>query len=159
VDLREAPEVDVVAPAYDLPVPDAVVSRIHANSLIPHLRDPFEVFAEWTRVLETGGEIVVKATHANSTGIRDDADHKLYSWTSETPEYFSGDMFDYYVEGPQLDLKDTKVIGWLRPYRWWLRPGSWVFGKLIDFVEDDMADELMKLPLAGGRVIARYEKQ
>ena len=79
VDVRETPEVDIVAPAGDLPIPDGTVSRIYANSLIPHLNNPFEVFSEWTRVLEKGGEIVVKATHANSTGIRDDADHKLYS--------------------------------------------------------------------------------
>ncbi len=159
VDLRRAPEVDIVAPADDLPIPDAVVSRIHANSLIPHLRNPFETFAEWTRVLETGGEIIVKATHANSTGIRDDADHQLYSWTSETPNYFSGDMFEYYSEDTKLELKTIDVVGWFRPYRWWLRPVSWGFGKLIDFVEDDMADELMKLPLAGGRVIAQYQKR
>jgi|AntRauMinimDraft_3_1070383.scaffolds.fasta_scaffold03019_2 SAM-dependent methyltransferase len=159
VDVRETPEVDIVAPAGDLPIPDGTVSRIYANSLIPHLNNPFEVFSEWTRVLEKGGEIVVKATHANSTGIRDDADHKLYSWTSETPEYFSGDMFQYYISDSSLELKEVDLVGWCRPYRWWLRPISWTFGKFINFVSNDMADEFMKLPLAGGRVTARYEKE
>lgn len=158
VDLRDAPEVDIVAPADDLPVSDAVVSRIHANSLVPHLEDPFDTFAEWARVLESGGELIVKATHANSTGIRDDADHSFYSWTSETPEYFSGDMFGYYSDAESLRLESCTVVGWLRPEREWLRPPSWAFGQLIEFVENDMADELMKLPLAGGRVIARFRK-
>lgn len=111
VDLRDTPEVDIVAPADNLPVPDGVVLRVHANSLIPHLEDPFDTFAEWARVLEPGGELVVKATHANSTGIRDDADHSFYSWTSETPEYSSGDMFDHYSDELSLRLESRTVVG------------------------------------------------
>lgn len=158
VDLREIPEVDVVAPARNLPVPDESVDRIYCNSVVPHLPEPFEAFAEWARVLKPGGELVVKATHANSTGIRADADHEHYSWTSETPKYFSGDVFDYYGGLEELVIEDVEIIGWLRPYRWWLRPPSWLFGKWLEFVENDMADELMKLPLAGGRVIARFRR-
>lgn len=159
IDLRETPEVDIVAPAQDLPVPDQSVDRIHCNSLVPHLPDPFAAFKQWTRVLKPEGELVVKATHANSTGIRDDADHEHYSWTSETPKYYSGDMFEYYGGSGSLEIVEIEVVGWLRPYRWWLRPTSWLFGKWIEFVKNDMADELMKLPLAGGRVIVRYQRR
>ena len=158
IDLRETPEVDIVAPAQDLPIPDRSVDRIHCNSLIPHLPDTFAAFQEWSRVLKPGGKLIVKATHANSTGIRDDADHQHYSWTSETPKYFSGDIFEYYGGVDALELDDIEVVGWLRPYRSWLRPPSWLFGKWIDFAKNDMADELMKLPLAGGRVIAYYHR-
>lgn len=149
IDLRETAEVDIVAPAQDLPMPDQSVDQIHCNSLIPHLPDVFAAFQEWSRVLKPGGGIVVKATHANSTGIRDDADHQYYSWTSETPKYFSGDIFEYYGGVDALKLDNIEIVGWLRPYRSWLRAPSWLFGRLIDFARKDMADELMKLPLAG----------
>jgi len=159
VDLREIPEVDIVAPASYLPLEDESVDEIYCNSVIPHLPDTFAAFEEWARVLKPGGKLTVKATHANSTGIRDDADHQHYSWTSETPRYYSAELFEYYGGSDELHITELQVVGWLRPYRWYLRPASWLYGKLIDFVGDDIADELMKLPFAGGRVLVEYEKR
>lgn len=157
VDLRAIPEVDVQASATELPFPDDSAERIHCNSLIPHLEDLNEAFAEWSRVLEPGGELVVKATHGHSTGIIADADHNHWSWTSESPRYF-GDDFEYeYYNETDLRLMESVVVGWLRPERWWLRAPSWAFKHLIKRVSNEVADELMKLPFAGGRVVARYK--
>lgn len=156
VDLRTLPEVDVQAAADDQPFADNSVTRVHANSLVPHLPDLNVAVAEFSRVLEPGGELVLKATHANSTGIRDDPDHHNWSWTSPTPGWYDVDSEWAYYHDAVLELVDVEVVGWMRPYRWWLRPASWLFGQLIDAVEPDMADELVKLPLAGGRVIAKW---
>lgn len=159
VDLRDLPEVDVVCSADDLTAfADASVSRLHANSLIPHLDDLNAAMTEWSRVLEPGGELVLKATHAHSTGIVQDPDHRSWSWTSRTPEWYDHrSEWDYYADC-ELVLEAVEVVGWCRPGRWWIRPAAWAFGKLIDVVANDIADELMKLPFAGGRVIARYRK-
>lgn len=158
VDLRPLDEVDVVAPADDLPFQDGVVNRIHANSLIPHLEDLNKAFAEWSRVLAPGGTLTVKATHAHSTGIVADADHNSWSWTSETPYYFDrGSEFDYYNDST-LVLESVEVIGWTRPDRWWLRPPGFVFKHALRRMSGEIADELMKLPFAGGRVIAEFRK-
>lgn len=118
VDLRNIDEVDLQASADDLsPFPDGSVDRIHCNSLIPHLPDLPAAFNEWSRVLRPGGELVVKATHAHSTGIVQDPDHHNWSWTSRTPEWFDKDSeFEYYTE-TNLVLEDVTVDGWLRPER------------------------------------------
>lgn len=156
IDLRDLDEVDHVAPASELPFPDNSAARIHANSLVPHVEDLNEVMEEFSRVLEPGGELVLKATHANSTGIRADPDHSLWSWTSDTGDWYDVENEFAYYSAAHLRLVDVEVVGWLRPHRQWLRPASWAFGKLIDCVGDDIADEMMKLPFAGGRVTARW---
>jgi len=158
VDLRAAERVDIVAAADDLPFADGSVDRIHANSLVPHLPDLNAAIEEWSRVLKSGGELELAATHANSTGIVADPDHHSWSWTSDTPPWYDhGSEWDYYTDA-RLELVDVSVLGWLRPYRFWLRPPSYLFGKLIDSVGNDIADELMKLPFAGGRVRAKWVK-
>lgn len=158
VDLRAAPEVDMLGSADCLPLADESVDRIHANSLVPHLPDLNAAMEEWSRVLKPGGELVLGATHAHSTGIVADADHQSWSWTSETPTWYDADShWEYYSEA-EFELLSVKVEGWLRPYRWWLRPPSFLFGEIIDAVDSDIADELMKLPFAGGRVYARFRK-
>lgn len=159
VDLRAVPEVDVIAAADELPIRSETVARIHVNSLVPHLDDYNRAFEEWSRVLKPGGELVVAATHAHSTGIVQDADHRSWSWTSETPSYFDHEHpFAYYSE-TNLDLVECDVLGWARPDRNWLRPWSWMFGSIVDRVTSEVADELMKLPFSGGRVRARYRKR
>lgn len=159
VDLRATPETDLMASADDLPFADESVDRIHANSLLPHLHDYTAAFEEWNRVLKPGGELEVAATHAHSTGIVQDADHFSWSWTSETPGYFDADhQFGYYTE-VSLELVEREVIGWARPGRAWLRPWSWLYGKVVNVVSPEIADELMKLPFSGGRVRAVFRKQ
>lgn len=157
VDLRDLPMVDVVAPADDLPFDDDSVARIYSNSLIPHLDDLNAAFAEWSRVLEPGGELVVKATHSHSTGIVADADHNHWSWTSETPAYFGLDSEFAYYNDSTLSLVDVEVIGWARPERDWLRPFSAGLKHVFEHVSPEVADEIIKLPFVGGRVIARFE--
>lgn len=159
VDPRDDLEgVDHWGTASDLPFEDESVDRLHGNSIIPHIHDLNEAMEEFHRVLKPGGELVLKATHAHSTGIVADPDHYSWSWTSDTPGWYDrGSEWDYYSEA-ELDLVDVEVEGWLRPYRWWLRPASFAFGELVDAVGDDIADELMKLPFAGGRVIATWRK-
>lgn len=156
VDLRELPEVDIVA-AHDLPFDDNTVDRLYCNSLIPHLEDINRAFAEWSRVLAPGGELVVKATHSNSTGIYDDADHNHWSWTSATPRYFDVDSEFSYYNDAALSVVDVDVIGWARPEKDWLRPLSAAYKLMFKTVSPDVADELAKLPFAGARVIARFE--
>lgn len=158
VDLRELPEVDIVASADDLPFDDGSVDRIHANSLIPHIHDLNQAMEEWHRVLKPGGELELAATHAHSTGIVADPDHYSWSWTSDTPGWYDRSSEWAYYSDTEFKLVDVSVVGWLRPHREWLRPPSWAFGKLIDLVEPDLADELMKLPFAGGRVRAVWKK-
>lgn len=159
VDLRATDETDILASADNLPFADETVDRIHANSLLPHLDDYSTAFEEWNRVLKPGGELEVAATHAHSTGIIQDADHSSWSWTSETPAYFDMDhSFSYYTD-ISLELVSCDVVGWARPDREWLRPWSWLFGKIVDSVDPQIADELMKLPFSGGRVRAIYQKK
>lgn len=158
VDLRGAEHVDIVATATDLPFEADSVDRIHANSLIPHIDDLNQAMDEWWRVLKPGGELELAATHAHSTGIVADPDHHSWSWTSETPGWYDHrSSWDYYSKS-RFELLDVKVVGWFRPYRWWLRPLSYVYGEIIQSVEADVADELMKFPFAGGRVRARWKK-
>lgn len=158
VDLRRTAETDVLASAADLPFGDATVDRIHANSLIPHLEDYTEAFEEWSRVLKPGGELEIAATHAHSTGIIQDADHSSWSWTSETPGYFDSDHTFSYYTNVSLDLVSCEVKGWARPGWTWLKPWSWIFGKVVKSVHPMTSDELMKLPFTGGRVRAVYRK-
>lgn len=159
VDLRNLPDVDVVATADDLPFADESIDRIHANSLVPHIKDMNKAMTEWSRVLAPGGELELAATHANSSGIVSDPDHYNWSWTSRTPGWYDiGSEWEYYSD-TTLRLESVDVVGWFRPERWWLRPQSWLFGILIDTVSNEVADELMKLPFAGGRVRAQWQKQ
>lgn len=161
VDLRNLEETDVQSDATDLEMfEDESVSRIHANSLVPHLPNLVEAMQEWARVLEPGGELVLDATHAHSTGIVQDIDHHHWSWTAGSPEFFDADSdWAYYLEGWELELVDVEMRAWHRPDRVWLRPVGWAFGKIIDHVEEDLGDELMKLPFAAGRVRAEYRKR
>lgn len=159
VDLRLTPETDIIASADDLPFANETIERIHANSLLPHLADYAEAFEEWSRVLKPGGELEVAATHAHSTGIVQDADHSSWSWTSETPAYFDSDHLFRYYTNVSLELVSCEVVGWARPGWTWLRPWSWIFGKIIKSVHPKTADELMKLPFSGGRVRAVYRKR
>lgn len=159
VDLRQTKETDILASADDLPFADGTIDRIYANSLIPHLIDYTKAFEEWSRVLKPGGELEVAATHAHSTGIIQDADHSSWSWTSQTPEYFDRNhKFSYYTD-ISLELISCEVTGWARPGWTWLRPWSWLFGKIVDSIHPQTADELMKLPFSGGRVRAVYKKE
>ncbi|UTF54984.1 methyltransferase domain-containing protein [Natronosalvus rutilus] len=158
IDLRVTESVDIVASADNLPFKDGTVKRIHANSLVPHLPDLNRAIEEWSRALEPGGELELAATHAHSTGIVADPDHSLWSWTSQTPEWYDADSKWNYFHNTELELIDVSVVGWLRPYRWWLRPFSYLYGKLIHISKHDIADELMKFPFAGGRVRARWRK-
>lgn len=158
IDLRPTESVDVAASADNLPFEDESIDRIHANSLVPHLPDLNEAVEEWSRVLKPGGELELAATHANSTGIVADPDHHSWSWTSDTPTWYDqGSDWEYYTDS-KLMLINVSVVGWLRPYRWWLRPLSFLFGKLVDAVKNDFADELIKLPFGGGRVRAKWKK-
>lgn len=158
VDLRSIEEVDLQADATDLPMfPDGSVDRIHCSSLIPHIDDLNEAFAEWDRLLREGGELVVSATHANSTGIVQDPDHDHWSWTSRTPEWFDVDSEFAYYNDASLKLIEVTVEGWARPDHEWIRPLAWGFGHLVNATSKETADELMKLPFAAGRVEARYE--
>jgi len=151
-------EADLPGTATDLPFEDGSVARLHGNSIVPHIDDLNAAMEEFHRVLEPGGELVLKATHAHSTGIVADPDHRSWSWTSETPSWYDTESeFDYYSDA-ELELVEVEVVGWLRPYREWLRPASFLFKQVIRFADDDLADELMKLPFAGGRVIARFRK-
>lgn len=159
IDLRQTAKTAILASADNLPFDDETVDRVHANSLIPHLTDYTEAFEEWSRVLKPGGELEVAATHAHSTGIVQDADHSSWSWTSETPEYFDVDhKFNYYTE-ISLELVSCDLIGWARPGWQWLRPWSWLFGKIVILIHPQTADELMKMPFSGGRVKAVYRKK
>lgn len=156
LELRPIPEADVVASADCLPFKDDTIDAIHASSLTPHFEDLNAAFEEWSRVLKPGGELVVESTHANSTGIRADADHKNWSWTSDTPRYYDANWEYAYYTDTNLELVDLAVNGWCRPGRWWLKPLSGMFKLLIYVAEPDIVDELMKLPFAGGRVRAKY---
>lgn len=158
VDLRELPEVDIIASADDLPFADESVDRIHANSLVPHIPDLNTAMEEWSRVLKPGGELELAATHAHSTGIVADPDHYSWSWASDTPGWYDHNSEWAYYSDASLKLENVEVVGWLRPHREWLRPASWAFGEVIDRVGNDIADELMKLPLAGGRVRAVWRR-
>ncbi|WP_081638646.1 methyltransferase domain-containing protein [Salinarchaeum sp. Harcht-Bsk1] len=158
VDLRKLPEVDIVATADDLPFADCTVDRIHANSLVPHIDNLNAAMDEWSRVLTEGGELELAATHANSTGIVADPDHYSWSWTSTTPGWYDIDSEWAYYSDTELQLEEVDVVGWLRPERWWIRPPSWLFGILIDWVSHEVADELIKLPFGGGRVRATWRK-
>jgi SAM-dependent methyltransferase len=151
-------EVDYEGTASDLPFEDESVDRIHGNSIVPHIKDLNVAMEEFHRVLKPGGELVLKATHGHSTGIVQDPDHYSWSWTSRTPSWYDeGSEFDYYSEAT-FELIDVTVEGWCRPTRPWLRPVSYLFGQVIDAVAPDIADELMKLPFAGGRVAATWRK-
>lgn len=151
-------EVDEWGTASNLPFEDSTVDRIHGNSIIPHIKDLNEAMDEFHRILKPGGELILKATHAHATMIVADPDHNSWSWTSDTPAWYDRDSEWTYYSDAEFDLVDVEVIGWLRPYRWWLRPASFAYGKLIDLVKPDIADELMKMPFAGGRVIAIWQK-
>lgn len=159
VDIRPVDQVDVQAIATALPFEDGAVERIHANSLVPHVGDLNVAMEEFSRVLAPGGRLVLQATHANSTGIVADPDHRNWSWTSETPRWYdSGSPYEYYSD-TDLELLDVHVRGWARPERFWLRPFSWLFKRTVHSVSNEVADELMKAPFAGGRVEAEWRKR
>lgn len=158
VDPRDLPEVDETGTASDMPFDDEMLSHIHGNSIVPHIDNLNAAMDEFHRVLEPGGTLVLKATHANSTGIFQDPDHNSWSWTARTPEWYDRDSeFSYYSDA-EFVLESVEVTGFARPERWWLRPLSWLFGHVIDIVSPEVADELLKLPFAGGRVVARWRK-
>ncbi|PSP72828.1 hypothetical protein BRC86_11410 [Halobacteriales archaeon QS_3_64_16] len=159
VDLRSIPEVDIIAAADELPISDETIDRVHVNSLVPHLNDYNRAFEEWSRVLKPGGDLIVAATHAHSTGIVQDADHRSWSWTSETPAYFDHEHPFAYYNKTELDLIECDVVAWARPDRKWLYPWSWAFSQTVKRITPEVADELMKLPFSGGRVRARYRKR
>jgi len=157
VDLRAVSECDVQAAATALPFADDSFERLHANSLVPHVDDLPALLEECARIVKPGGEIVLKATHAHSTGIVADPDHSLWSWTSETPSWFDPDSeYAYYCDAP-LELVSVDVVGWCRPERWWLLHYSLFMNIATAFLSNTVADELMKLPFSAGRVIATWQ--
>lgn len=156
VDLRQIPEVDLMADAATLPFADNSIDHIHANSLVPHIPDLNQAMEELSRVLSPGGTLVLRATHAHSTGIVADPDHSNWSWTSETPKWYDNNSSFSYYSDTSLELVDVRVRGWARPERPWIRPFGWAFKQLIKHVSPEVADELIGLPFAGGRVKATW---
>jgi len=122
-----------------------------------HVDDLPQLLEECGRVVKPGGEIVLKATHAHSTGIVADPDHSLWSWTSETPSWFDPDSeYAYYCDAP-LEVVSVDVVGWCRPERWWLLHYSLFMNIATAFLSNEVADELMKVPFSAGRVIATWQ--
>lgn len=158
VDLREIDEVDHQSPASELPFDDETVSRLVCHSVIPHVEDIPAVFEEFSRVLEPGGELVVSATHAHSTGIVQDPDHNSWSWTARSGEWFDSENEFAYFGNYSLRLVDVDMDMWARPGKWWLRPLAATFNRLPAIFSPEVLDEIMKLPFAAGRVEARFRK-
>jgi SAM-dependent methyltransferase len=59
LDMREGPNVDVVAQANALPFPDAFFDVVTCLEMLEHDRDPFGSVREMRRVMRPGGALVL----------------------------------------------------------------------------------------------------
>lgn len=95
VDIAALPEVDVV---HDLdvtpwPFDDASVKAVLAQDLFEHLADPIGFMTECHRVLESGGELVMKVPYFRHRDAFTDPTHKRFC-----TEY----TWDYWIKGTAL---------------------------------------------------------
>lgn len=59
VDLKSAPTVDIVAPAENIPVPDATFDAVFSVSVLEHVRGLNQAVAEIFRILKPGGTAII----------------------------------------------------------------------------------------------------
>jgi SAM-dependent methyltransferase len=82
VDVAEGPVVDVVAPAEQLPFPDASFDLVLCTQALEHVKDPAAVLAEIRRVLAPGGAALISVPavflyHPDPP----DSDQDYWRWT------------------------------------------------------------------------------
>ena len=95
VDIADLPTVDVV---HDLdvtpwPFDDHSAEQIWAQDVFEHLNDPIGFMTECHRVLETGGELMMKVPHFLHQDAYTDPTHKRFC-TEHT--------WDYWIKGTVL---------------------------------------------------------
>ena len=86
VDLRPLKGIDVVAPMWDMPMfADGSVDEVYSRHAIEHcsLQDAIKTFAEWSRVLKTGGVLNVSCPdldfHIRQLGMSGNSAHGPWS--------------------------------------------------------------------------------
>lgn len=95
VDLVQLPEVDVVHNLDVLPWPwdDASIKAIVGQDIFEHLTDPVGFMTESHRVLESGGELMLKVPHWRHQDAYTDPTHRRFC-TEHT--------WDYWIKGTAL---------------------------------------------------------
>ena len=95
VDIAALPEVDVVHDLDVVPWPfdDASAEMILAQDVFEHVGNPIGFMTECHRVLETGGELVMKVPHFRHQDAFTDPTHRRFC-TEHT--------FDYWIKGTVL---------------------------------------------------------
>lgn len=80
LDAEPGPQVDVVAPAEELPFADNSFDAVLATQVLEHVQDPARVVREVHRVLMPGG-LAILSTHG--TAVYHPCPNDLWRWTQE----------------------------------------------------------------------------
>lgn len=104
VDVADLPEVDVVhdLDVHPWPWEDHSVVEIVAQDLFEHLADPVGFMTESHRVLETGGNLLLKCPHWRHQDAYTDPTHRRFC-----TEY----TWDYWIEGTALYERHNGAYG------------------------------------------------
>jgi len=113
MDMRPLSGVDIVhdAETVPYPLPDGCCETILVSHLIEHLKPwlIIDIFNEWWRVMEPGGQLMISTPYAGSFGFWQDPTHiKGYNQASFT--YFDPKDFLYAI---------------YRPKPWYLERNAW----------------------------------
>ena len=101
------PTVDVVATAYDIPLPDAEAQTVLLTEVLEHLERPADALSECFRLLEPGGHII--ATTPLFWPVHDARD--FYRYTPQGLRYlFEGAGFEVVELRPLGGLWSTVAI-------------------------------------------------
>jgi predicted SAM-dependent methyltransferase len=104
VDIADGPEVDVVHDLDVLPWPwaDASVEGILGQDIFEHVGNPIGFMTECHRVLQTGGELVLKVPHWGHQDAFTDPTHRRFC-TEHT--------WDYWIKGTHLYDRHNRAYG------------------------------------------------
>lgn len=72
-------EVDIVAPAHDLPLEDGSLDAVICTQVLEHVPEPSEALTEFLRVLRPGGHVVISTP---LTWYLHETPHDYYRYTS-----------------------------------------------------------------------------
>jgi SAM-dependent methyltransferase len=114
IDIDQKTNPDVVYNLNDLPYPleDNSCSRIEADHVLEHLQNPFDVLIELHRVLQPGGELLVRVPHF-SRGFTH-PDHKR-GFDVSFPLYFNP-KFKGGFTGTIFKCTRMRLIWFSQPY-------------------------------------------